>query len=243
MMKLAYALLLGATLLNAAPALAHGGPMQPFFGGQMAEAGAWHVEFAIRDGKVRVWVRDHMDMPVQASGKATLLVNGQKLDLPLAPNGDKLTAEAPIKSGDKITAVLALSVNGTALSARFTQEAVVTPTLSPQAQTGKQAFEQICAACHGPSLRGTDAGPPLLHPYYAPGAGHGDDVVLTAMAEGRKSHHWKFGDMPKPQGLKAGQEPDLLAYLRAMQAANGIVAPAAAGDMGGHNMHDMHGGH
>lgn len=233
-MKILPALLvLGLSSVTAA-AHAQGG-MQPAFGGQTAMSGDVHVEFAVRDGGVRAWVRDHADKPVAATGKATLLVAGTKLDVPLQPTGDGLSGDAPVRAADKVTAVLSLTANGKPVSARFAQDAVVVPPLPPQAQAGGAVFATACAACHGTALRGSDAGPPLLHPYYAAGGGHGDDVVLNAITKGAPSHHWKFGDMPRPDGVPAGREKDVLAFIRAMQAANGIDAPAAATGHGGHH--------
>ncbi|MBI5163905.1 MAG: cytochrome c [Magnetospirillum sp.] len=224
-------------LLSSTAAWAHDGAAAGQFGGQVAAAGDWHVEFAVRDGGVRVWVRDHGDKPVAATGKVTLLAGGQKLDVALKSDGEALVADAAaLQSAAKVTAVLALTVAGKPVSARFAQEAVVKPALSPSAQAGAKVFGEICFACHGTALRGSDAGPPLLHPYYAPGAGHGDEVVLAAIANGAASHHWKFGDMPKPEGIKPGQDKDLLAYIRAMQAANGLGA-AAPMDHSAHAMH------
>jgi len=222
-----------------APA-AHAAAMDPAFGGQTAMAGDVHVEFAVRDGGLRAWVRDHADKPVAATGKATLLLAGKKVDAPLQAEGEALVAAIPIQAGDKVTAILSLNVAGKPVSARFAQEAVVTPALSGPAQAGAKVYAAACATCHGASLRGSDAGPPLLHPYYAAGGGHGDEVVLSAITKGAQSHHWKFGDMPKPDGIKPGQETDLLAFIRAMQAANGIGAaavPAAAASA------DPHAGH
>jgi len=216
------------------------GALTPAYGGQMVETPEGiRIEFAIREGAIRTWVRDHGDKAILASkvsGKATLLVGSKKVDLLLKAEGDKLVAEGAVSQAEKVTAILSLTVDGKPVSARFTQAALVQPpSLTQQAQAGKSAFEAVCAACHSKALRGTDNGPPLLHAYYAPGAGHGDDTVLATIANGTKSHHWKFGDMPKPEGLKAGQEKDVLAYIRAIQAANGIVA-APQGMM-------MHGGH
>ncbi len=232
--------LLTLALFLAVPtALAHG-TLAAFFGGQIAETGDYRAEFAVRDGAIKVWVRDHDDKPVKASGKATLLLGGQKLDLPLSAKDDTLIAEAPVKSRDKLAAVLGLQVDGKPLSVRFMQSEVVAPaTLSPQAEAGRKVFEAVCATCHGGALRGSDNGPPLLHPFYALGSAHGDDVILAAMNTGAKSHMWKFGDMPKPEGLKPGQDQDVLAYIRAMQAANGLgSAPAAAADPhAGHGHH------
>lgn len=230
-------ILIATAVLAAGPVFAQGA-MQPFFGGQIGVSGDLHVEFAVRDGGIRAWVRDIGDKPVPAIGKATLLAGGQKLDLVLKPDRGGLTAEAPVKSGDKLVAVLSLSAGGKPVSARFAQEAVAVPALSGPAVAGKQVFERICATCHGTALRGSDAGPPLLHDWYAPNTGHDDKQVLTVINNGTKGHMWKFGDMPKPDGLKPGQDKEALAYIRAMQAANGIDGGAAAVlGAGGHAGH------
>lgn len=219
------------------------GAMMPAYGGQMVEtAEGIRVEFAIREGAIRTWVRDHGDKPIpvsNVSGKATLLVGRKKVELPLKVEGDSLLADGAVSQADKVTAILSLTVNGKPISARFSQVDLVQPNaLTPEAQAGKLAFETACAMCHSKSLRGTDNGPPLLHAYYAPGAGHGDDIVLATIANGTKSHHWKFGDMPKPEGLKTGQEKDVLTYIRAMQAANGITAtPQGMMSHGNHSGH------
>lgn len=234
--KMKTRLLTLALLLTVPSALAQGA-LTAFFGGQITESGGYRAEFAVRDGAVKVWVRDRNDKPVKAEGKATLLVGGQKLEVPLTPRDDGLAAEIPVKSGDKVAAVLGLTVDGKPLSLRFQQPALVVPANLPvQAEAGRKVFEAVCAACHGPALRGSDNGPPLLHPFYAQGSAHGDDVILDAITKGAKQHMWKFGDMPKPEGLKPGQEKDVLAYLRAMQAANGLGSVPSGGA-------DPHAGH
>ncbi|HSV28314.1 MAG TPA: c-type cytochrome [Candidatus Omnitrophota bacterium] len=229
------------TLLAAALAVSFAGPafaqaMQPFYGGQVAVAGDAHVEMILRDGALKAWVRDHADKPLAAAGKATILAGGKKLEAPFRADGPALVAEVSVKSGDKVTAVLSLTVAGKPVSARFAQEAVAVPPLSGPAAAGAKVFAEACAACHGTALRGTDAGPPLLHSNYAPGGLHGDDIIVAAVNNGAQAHHWKFGDMPKPDGIKPGQDKELLAYIRAMQAANGISAPPAPAD-GGHASH------
>jgi mono/diheme cytochrome c family protein len=40
---------------------------------------------------------------------------------------------------------------------------------------GKRLFEKKCAQCHGVELKGSDKGPPFLHPVYEPGH-HGCEV-------------------------------------------------------------------
>jgi mono/diheme cytochrome c family protein len=222
------------------PTLAHAhGTMTAWFGGQTVETpeGA-RIEFIVRDGAVKAWVRDHDDKALAASGKVTLLIAGKKAEADFKPDGNTLVATAPVTPADKLTAVLALSVAGKPVSARFAQDALSQPTLDAKAEDGRQAFQAVCATCHGTQLRGTDNAPPLLHPAYGPKSGHGDDTVLAAIQNGAKSHMWKFGDMPKPQGVKPGQESAILAYIRAMQAANGLgAAPAAAAPAMDHSHH------
>lgn len=229
--------LIAASALQAPAALAHGA-MTAFYGGQIAEIGALRVEFAVRDGAVRAWVRDLHDQSRPASGKVTLLLGGRKLDLPLTAAPVGLKAEAPVSAKDKLAVILNLEVEGKPVSVRFIQGDLAAPALSTRAEAGRQAFEAVCAACHGSALRGTENGPPLLHPAYAAGSAHGDDVILAAMANGAQSHMWKFGDMPKPKGLKAGQDQDVLAYIRVMQKANGLGG--AAQDTAPHAGHGHH---
>jgi mono/diheme cytochrome c family protein len=229
-------------LLLAGPALAHG-TLAAHFGGQIQEIGDWRIEFVLRDGGVRVWVRDHDDKMVPASGKLTLLADGKKHDLTLKAEGEMLMAEAPVNSAAKAAAIVSLTVAGKPVSARFAQEALKIPALSKEAKSGEKIYAEVCVTCHGTALRGADAGPPLLHEFYALGGGHGDDLIVAAVLNGTKSHHWKFGDMPKPEDVKPGQEKELNAYIRAMQAANGFGAPptsappaqAATGGHAGHH--------
>ncbi|OAN47858.1 cytochrome c [Magnetospirillum moscoviense] len=224
--------------LAAGPAWAQShGAMLPFYGGQIGLSGDLHVEFVVRDGMIRAWVRDHADKPVAAAGKATVLVGATKHEVSFAEDGAGLKAELPVKAADKVTAILSLTAQGRPLSARFAQAELVQPSLTGAALAGKAVFERVCATCHGTALRGTDQGPPLIHAWYAPGGGHDDSQVLKVLREGTKGHMWKLGDMPKPEGLKPGEDKPALAYVRAMQAANGIDQSAPAAGKGGHSGH------
>ena len=229
-MKTLYKTVLSALLLAVpvASAAAHGTPVA-WYGGQITEApDSSLVEFAVRDGGIRVWVRTHDGQPVSATGKATLLTGGQKTDLMLSPRADGLAADMSVMAAAKVSAILSLTVNGGSVSVRFAQEAVVTPALSGAAAAGQQAFAKVCAVCHGVALRGSDRAPSLLHPFYLPGGMHGDDAILAAVNNGAKSHMWKLGDMPKPEGLQPGQDKEILAYIRAMQTSNSAgQAPSA----------------
>lgn len=86
---------------------------------------------------------------------------------------------------------------------------------------GKAVFEGTCAACHGVEGIGTDAGPPLVHPYYRPGH-HADGAFVLAVRNGVQPHHWNFGPMPPQQGLSDQDIADVTAYVRQIQEAAGI---------------------
>lgn len=95
-------------------------------------------------------------------------------------------------------------------------------TLSAQAETGKQAFDAVCAACHGTNGAGKDGfGPPLVHVIYEPNH-HGDMSFFMAVQNGVRAHHWRFGNMPPQEGLTKGDVTNIIAYVREMQQANGI---------------------
>ena len=197
-----------------------------WYGGQFSSLpDGGRVEIAVGDGVIRVWLRDATDRPLVAEGVALIRQNGKTVTVPVVDG----QAFAPVQSSERLALVVRLKQARKLVTARFAQAALVVPALSPDGAAGKVAYDGTCAKCHGPSLRGTDKAPPLLHALYAPGAGHGDSLILAAMAHGATGHMWKFGDMPKPEGLEPGQDKRILAYIRAMQAANGLGDGAGVG--------------
>ena len=99
---------------------------------------------------------------------------------------------------------------------------VTVPELSGDAVIGARVFEARCSACHGANAAGNDGfGPPLVHRYYA-GGHHGDMAFVLAAQRGVRSHHWKFGDMPPVEGITRAEVDMVVAYVRALQAANGL---------------------
>ena len=94
--------------------------------------------------------------------------------------------------------------------------------LMPQAAQGKRLFEKHCAACHGPDLKGSQKGPPFLHPVYAP-SHHGDASFQMAVRYGSRAHHWQFGDMPPIQGVSADEVAHITAYVRQQQNARNTL--------------------
>lgn len=86
---------------------------------------------------------------------------------------------------------------------------------------GEQKFTANCSACHGAGGVGTKQGPPLVHKVYEPNH-HGDVAFLRAAANGVKSHHWQFGDMPKIDAVKPDDVEQIVKYVRWLQKQAGI---------------------
>lgn len=101
-------------------------------------------------------------------------------------------------------------------------EGIVVPRLSATAAKGKVAFDATCAQCHGVNAVGTGKGPPLIHQIYNPGH-HSDQAFFLAARNGVRRHHWKFGDMPPQPGVSEQDIAGIVACVREVQRANGIV--------------------
>lgn len=101
-------------------------------------------------------------------------------------------------------------------------EIAVPATLSEAAATGQTIFEAKCISCHGENGSGVEeAGPPLIHKVYEP-SHHGDEAFQLAVQQGVRQHHWPYGNMPAVEGLTRGDVMMIVAYVRAVQQANGI---------------------
>lgn len=99
---------------------------------------------------------------------------------------------------------------------------VTVPPLSGVAKEGETLFNANCAQCHGENAAGRDgAGPPLVHVIYEPHH-HSDAAFYLAARNGAPSHHWPFGNMPPVEGVSDGDIGKIVAYVRALQRANGI---------------------
>jgi len=86
---------------------------------------------------------------------------------------------------------------------------------------GETKFNTFCAPCHGAQGTGTGQGPPLVHKIYEP-SHHADIAFQRAAAQGVKSHHWKFGNMPKIEGVTADDVTQIIGYVRWLQRQAGI---------------------
>jgi cytochrome c2 len=123
-------------------------------------------------------------------------------------------------------ALAAVAAAAVAAVWRLTPEAaprveVVVPPLSGEAAAGATLFSRYCAECHGAAGDGTDQGPPLVHKIYAPGH-HGDASFHYAALNGSRAHHWNFGEMPPVEGIAEQDVTKIVAFVRAVQKANGV---------------------
>lgn len=87
---------------------------------------------------------------------------------------------------------------------------------------GRMLYADACASCHGRGMRGSDQGPPLLHPYYEPGH-HSDLSFYRAVKFGVQPHHWQFGAMPPRPEVSPEQAGHIVAYIRQRQRQAGII--------------------
>lgn len=98
---------------------------------------------------------------------------------------------------------------------------VTVPPLTGAAVKGEQVFNANCARCHGKNAAGSNTGPALVQKIYEP-SHHGDSAFFRAATRGVRAHHWQFGNMPPVPGIKGQDIRAVVAYVRALQAANGI---------------------
>ena len=86
---------------------------------------------------------------------------------------------------------------------------------------GKKKYQENCAGCHGKWIEGTKSGPPLFHGFYKP-SHHGDPSFYRAALKGVRAHHWKFGDMPKIEGVTRKDMDKIVPFIRWLQQEKGL---------------------
>lgn len=94
--------------------------------------------------------------------------------------------------------------------------------LTPEQEAGKVAYETWCAKCHGADGAGQEGkAPPFVHRIYEP-SHHGDAAFFIAAQQGVRAHHWPYGNMPPVEGVSEAEVATIVAYIRAIQRANGV---------------------
>ena len=51
---------------------------------------------------------------------------------------------------------------------------------------------------------------------------HADAELVSSTIHGVRAHHWPFGEMPAIEGISETEAETIIAFLRAVQRANGI---------------------
>jgi mono/diheme cytochrome c family protein len=139
---------------------------------------------------------------------------------------DKVNKQLPIAILGilAVIAVLVLWPKATQLPQEETTlipDGFVIPSLNATQKLGQSNFNKSCASCHGDYGLGSANGPPLMHRIYEPNH-HGDGAFFLAALNGVRAHHWKFGDMPPVDGITETEIAPIVAYVRALQQANGV---------------------
>jgi cytochrome c2 len=102
-----------------------------------------------------------------------------------------------------------------------TSSAVPVGTTPAEYVKGEALFNVKCVPCHGLGAKGTDQGPPFIAKIYEPNH-HNDFSFHRAVQQGVQAHHWKFGNMPKIEGLNEQDVSEIIAYVRWLQRQAGI---------------------
>jgi len=100
-------------------------------------------------------------------------------------------------------------------------EDISSQVVPEELKIGEEKFNSYCSRCHGVQSKGTNNGPPLVHKIYEPNH-HGDFAFQRAATQGVRAHHWKFGNMPKIDGVTSEDVNEIIQYVRWLQRQAGI---------------------
>jgi len=100
-------------------------------------------------------------------------------------------------------------------------EDISSQAVPKELKIGEEKFNSYCSRCHGVQGKGTHNGPPLVHKIYEPNH-HGDFAFQRAATQGVRAHHWKFGNMPKIDGVTSEDVNEIIQYVRWLQRQAGI---------------------
>jgi hypothetical protein len=101
------------------------------------------------------------------------------------------------------------------------QGALSTPKVPFKHALGMKKYQKNCSSCHGKWIEGTKNGPPLLHGFYKP-SHHNDRAFYRAVLKGIFEHHWKFGAMPRIEGITVKDMDKIVPFLRWLQQEKGL---------------------
>ncbi len=211
---------LAAVLLAAAPALAAEVPAAK--GGRLAATAEMHMELVTRGEALELYLTDHAGKPLPAAGwtgKAVLLVSGQKVEVPLSPAEGNLLRGSVAGGAAPVATIVSLTGGPKPQTARFAADPKA-KAADPVLALGRTVYAENCAACHGERLEGQPnwqsknaegrfPAPPLTDAGHA--WKHADADLLTAIKEspaalmpaGYQTDMPAFKDVLKPAEIEA----------------------------------------
>ena len=105
---------------------------------------------------------------------------------------------------------------------RSIQAHINIPTLNTVEMRGREAFNNVCASCHGVDGTGdTDIGPPLMHPYYR-AILLSDDKIFKVIKQGTPEDKWKYGHMPAQINVSDADAREIIAFYNALRRVNSL---------------------
>ena len=88
---------------------------------------------------------------------------------------------------------------------------------------GRSIFNTTCATCHGTTLKGTSMAPSMIQPAFAPDQTP-DQAFFNAIRSGVPQKRFQKGPMPAQPSVATADIPAVIAYVRSVQAQNGVTA-------------------
>ena len=156
-----------------------------------------------------------MDIPPRLGPSALL----RTADVPALGSGVAMRNRGRSRCAARL-ALLALTLAGCDPN-RGAQVSHDFPPTPAEHRAGEEAFERHCSLCHGRQALGSETGPALVHPHYAPGH-HADAAFERAVRHGVPAHHWRFGNMPPQPNVTPEEVERMTAYVRWLQREAGI---------------------
>src|SRR3954465_13947710 len=92
---------------------------------------------------------------------------------------------------------------------------------------GRSIFQTPCAPCHGTTLNGTSMAPSMIQAAFAPDQTP-DQAFFNAIRHGVPQKRFQKGPMPPQPSVATADIPAIVAYVRSVQAQNGITSGGGA---------------
>ena len=127
-----------------------------------------------------------------------------------------------------VMAVVAVLVTAACGSGGAKQAKAAPLTQEQLVAKGRAIFQITCATCHGTTLHGTSMAPSMIQAAFAPDQTP-DQAFFNAIRHGVPQKRFEKGPMPAQPSVATADIPAVVAYVRSVQAQNGITSGAGGG--------------